>query len=233
MHYSGKPHIALNAPWSGGFVWSETENGTPWIATAVQGEGCDIFWPCKDHFADKAESMAISITVPKTLSAVTNGVLLSINDIGEDKHRFNWKLSVPASDYNIALNIGPFTRIQQSYRSVNGESVPIEFWALNKNADKAQTMIDEDLLQQISFFEKILGPYPWGDQKLGFVETPHLGMEHQTINAYVREHDQDEINYLEDLVEKAESFNVKNLGDLSKRIVPRDEYDLLVEIIDE
>jgi aminopeptidase N len=184
VHYSGKPHIALRAPWSGGFVWSETENGTPWIATAVQGEGCDLFWPCKDHFADKADSMEISLTVPKTVSAVTNGVLRKVNNIGEDKHQFNWKLSVPASDYNIALNIGPFTRIQLSYNSVNGVSVPIEFWALNENTDKALTMIKDDLLQQISFFEELLGPYPWGDQKLGFVETPHLGMEHQTINAY-------------------------------------------------
>jgi len=184
VHYSGKPHIALRAPWSGGFVWSETEDGTPWIATAVQGEGCDLFWPCKDHFADKADSMQISLTVPKTVSAVTNGVLQSINNIGADRHQFNWKLSVPASDYNIALNIGPFTRLQQSYTSVNGESVPIEFWALNKNTEKAQTLIKDDLLQQINFYETLLGPYPWGNQKLGFVETPHLGMEHQTINAY-------------------------------------------------
>jgi aminopeptidase N len=184
VHYSGKPHIALHAPWSGGFVWSETKNGTPWIATAVQGEGCDLFWPCKDHFSDKADSMDISLTVPKTVSAVTNGVLQSINDISEHKHQFNWKLSVPASDYNIALNVGPFTRIQQSYTSVNGVSVPIEFWELNENSDKARAMIKDDLLQQISFFEGLLGPYPWGDQKLGFVETPHLGMEHQTINAY-------------------------------------------------
>ena len=115
LHYSGKPHIALRAPWSGGFVWSETDNGVPWIATAVQGEGCDLFWPCKDHFAYKADSMLITLTVPKTVSAVTNGVLRSIEIIVEHKHRFNWKLSVPACDYNIALNIGPFPRIQQSY----------------------------------------------------------------------------------------------------------------------
>jgi aminopeptidase N len=191
VHYSGKPHIALNAPWSGGFVWSKTDSGLPWIATAVQGEGCDLFWPCKDHFSDKANSMLISLTVPKTVSAVTNGVLQSVNNIGEDKHQFNWKLSVPASDYNIALNIGPFTRIQQSYNSVNGESVAIEFWALNNNTDKALAMIKNDLLQQISFFEALLGPYPWGDQKLGFVETPHLGMEHQTINAYGKKYVRD------------------------------------------
>ncbi|MEP1447024.1 MAG: M1 family metallopeptidase [Paraglaciecola sp.] len=184
VHYSGKPHVALNAPWSGGFVWSQTKQGTPWIATAVQGEGCDLFWPCKDHFGDKAQSMAISLTVPKPLSAVTNGVLQSIDSVGTDKQKFNWLLSVPASDYNIALNIGPFTRIQQSYTSVNGQEVPIEFWALQQNATKAKTLINDDLMQQISFYEELLGPYPWGDQKLGFVETPHLGMEHQTINAY-------------------------------------------------
>lgn len=192
IHYSGKPHIALRAPWSGGFVWSETEKGIPWIATAVQGEGCDLFWPCKDHFADKANSMKISLTVPKSVSAVTNGVLESVSNIGTNKHQFNWKLSVPASDYNIALNIGPFTRIQESYTSVNGESIPIEFWALAKNSDKAQSMIDNDLYQQISFFEMLLGPYPWGDQKLGFVETPHLGMEHQTINAYGKKYVRDQ-----------------------------------------
>lgn len=192
IHYSGKPHIALRAPWSGGFVWSETQDGAPWIATAVQGEGCDLFWPCKDHFADKADSMTISLTVPKTMSAVTNGVLLSVINKPNNTHQFNWRLSVPASDYNIALNIGPFTRIQQSYKSINGQTVPIEFWALKENAQKAQKMIDEDLLQQIHFYEQLLGPYPWGNEKLGFVETPHLGMEHQTINAYGKNYVRDE-----------------------------------------
>ena len=37
--YSGQPHVAKNAPWDGGFVWSTTPDGQPWIATAVQGEG--------------------------------------------------------------------------------------------------------------------------------------------------------------------------------------------------
>jgi aminopeptidase N len=192
IFYSGKPHIALRAPWAGGFVWSETTDGSPWIATAVQGEGCDLFWPCKDHFADKADNMDISLTVPKNLSGVTNGVLQSIQAVGEDKQRFNWKLSVPASDYNISINIGPFERIQQSYTSVNGSQVPIEFWALIENADKARYMIKNDLLQQIDFYEDLLGPYPWGDQKLGFVETPHLGMEHQTINAYGKKYVRDD-----------------------------------------
>jgi aminopeptidase N len=124
----------------------------------VQGEGCDLFWPCKDHFADKADSMEISLTVPKTVSAVTNGVLQSVININKHKHQYNWKLSVPASDYNIALNIGPFTRIQQSYNSVNDVSVPIEFWALNQNTNKAKALIKNDLLHQISFLRGYWAP---------------------------------------------------------------------------
>jgi aminopeptidase N len=34
------------------------------------------------------------------------------------------------------------------------------------------------------FFEEILGPYPFRADKYGVAQTPHLGMEHQTIIAY-------------------------------------------------
>lgn len=193
--YQGQPHVAKNAPWAGGTVWSKTPEGQPWIATAVQGEGCDLFWPCKDHFADKADRMRIRLTVPRGLSAVTNGVLQGVTDVGPDKQQFDWVLSVPASDYNIALNIGPYTRIQDSYRSVNGETVPIEFWALSANADKARTLLKEDVKGQVAWFEQKLGPYPWGKEKLGIVETPHLGMEHQTVNAYGKGYKRDEYGF--------------------------------------
>ena len=36
----------------------------------------------------------------------------------------------------------------------------------------------------LDFFEEVIGPFPFGDEKVGLAETPHLGMEHQTINAY-------------------------------------------------
>jgi len=195
VHYQGQPHVAKNAPWAGGTVWSKTPDGKPWIATAVQGEGCDLFWPCKDHFADKADSMRIRLTVPNGLSAVTNGVLQQVRAVGADKQEFDWLLSVPASDYNIALNIGPYTRIQDSYQSVNGATVPIEFWALPENADKARALLNDDVKGQVAWYERRLGPYPWGTQKLGFVETPHLGMEHQTVNAYGKGYKRDEYGF--------------------------------------
>ncbi|MBU2428451.1 MAG: M1 family metallopeptidase [Gammaproteobacteria bacterium] len=195
VHYSGKPHVAVNAPWSGGTVWGKTATGEHFIATAVQGEGCDLFWPCKDHFSDKADTMTISLTVPTGLSAVTNGVLQNVETLAGNKQRFNWLLSVPASDYNIALNIGPYARISQTYQSINGATVPLEFWALKPNEDKAKALIKDDVLGQLEFFERKLGPYPWGDQKLGVVETPHLGMEHQTVNAYGKGYERDKYGF--------------------------------------
>ena len=36
----------------------------------------------------------------------------------------------------------------------------------------------------LDFYESVVGPYPFGDEKVGVVETPHKGMEHQTINGY-------------------------------------------------
>ena len=189
--YSGIPHIALNAPWSGGFVWSKTPSGKDWIATAVQGEGCDLFWPCKDHYADKAKQTLINLTVPQGLVAATNGVLKDTIVLPNEKVRYEWELRVPASDYNIALNIGPYERIQQTYTSKNDKEVAIEFWALPENVEKAEVMIETDLMAQIEFFETMIGPYPWQSEKLGFVETPHLGMEHQTINAYGKKYVRD------------------------------------------
>lgn len=195
VYYSGKPHVAKNAPWAGGSVWSKTAKGEHFIATAVQGEGCDLFWPCKDHFSDKADRMQIKLTVPKGLSAVTNGVLQKTEEVPGNKQRFDWLLSVPASDYNIALNIGPYSRISETYQSINGATVPIEFWALTENADKARTLIKDDVRGQLAFYERVLGPYPWGDQKMGVVETPHLGMEHQTVNAYGKGYKRDEYGF--------------------------------------
>ena len=39
-------------------------------------------------------------------------------------------------------------------------------------------------LEHLAWFERTVGPYPFRNEKYGIAETPHLGMEHQTIIAY-------------------------------------------------
>ena len=181
--YAGQPRVAPHAPWDGGFQWETAPSGEPWIATAVQPEGCDIFWPCIDHPLAEPGRVDLHITVPSNLSAPSNGKFLGTVDHGDGWTTWNWSAANP-NTYAIALNIGPYVEISDQYRSRFGNTYPIQFWHLKSDDPaKARALFDE-IAPMLDFYEATVGPYPFGDEKMGVVETPHLGMEHQTINAY-------------------------------------------------
>lgn len=184
ISYGGKPHVALAPPWYGGFVWSEID-GTPWFATAVQTEGCDLWWPCKDHPGDKPEEgINVNISAPSGVKIGSAGVLDGVTRGEDGFDTWHWKSRHPYTGYAIAINGGPYEIIEATYDGINGTRFPVQFWALPKNVEKAQALIRSDVFPHLAFFERVLGPYPWGDEKAGFIETPHLGMEHQTMNGY-------------------------------------------------
>lgn len=187
VRYHGQPIEAKRAPWDGGFVWSTTPSGKPWIATAMQGEGCDIWWPCKDHPSGEPAAMDMYFTVPAGLTATANGVLQSVTEAGNGRQTFHWRTEVPTNTYGVALNVAPYVLIEGSYTSSNGTEIPLKFWAIEDHEEAARELFDKEFAPTIEFFERKVGPYPWGQEKLGVTETPHLGMEHQTINAYGNE----------------------------------------------
>lgn len=192
IRYAGEPHVAKRAPWDGGVVWATAPTGEPWIASAVQGSGCDLLWPCIDHPQGKPLLVEQHITVPAPLVAVSNGILL-----GQQEHdgwiTWNWRARQPTT-YAIALNIGPFEELKADYHSRYGNTIPMQFWYLRGSQDKARDLFTQ-FAPMLDFFEETIGPYPFGDEKMGVVETPHLGMEHQTINAYGNGYKKDEYGY--------------------------------------
>ena len=180
--YGGSPHVAERAPWNGGFVWGES-GGQPWMATAVQGEGCDLIWPCIDHPMGEPAKLDLFITVPEGLSAPANGRLVQKTEHADGSTTWHWTTRQP-NTYAVTLNVGPYRELSGTYESRYGNTIPLHFWPLaSAPADKAQRLFDE-LPLMLEFFEEWVGPYPFADEKVGVVETPHLGMEHQTINAY-------------------------------------------------
>jgi len=185
--YHGQPLEAERAPWDGGFVWSETPSGKPWVATAIQGEGCDLWWPCKDHPAGEPEGMDLYFTVADDLTAVSNGVLIDVEEHDNGRRTFHWRTEVTTNTYGIALNVAPYVLIESTYTSSNGTEIPVKFWAIEDHEEQARELFDREFAPTIEFFERKVGPYPWGQEKLGVAETPHLGMEHQTVNAYGNE----------------------------------------------
>uniref|UniRef100_UPI0025D52B1C M1 family metallopeptidase n=1 Tax=uncultured Brevundimonas sp. TaxID=213418 RepID=UPI0025D52B1C len=181
--YAGQPRVAPRAPWDGGFVWSTAPSGEPWIATAVQGEGCDIFWPCIDSPHGEPGRVDLHITVPSALSAPSNGRFLGKVDHGDGWTTWNWSAKSP-NTYAIALNVGPYEEVSGDYASRFGNTIPMRYWHLKSDTPEQVQGLFAQFPKMLDFFEATVGPYPFGDEKMGVVETPHLGMEHQTINAY-------------------------------------------------
>jgi aminopeptidase N len=180
--YGGKPHVAKRAPWDGGIVWARTKQGAPWVATAVEGEGCDLFWPCFDNNMVEVGTVTQHIIVPKGLAAPSNGKLLGVDRLADGRTRWNWRARNP-NNYAIAIDVAPYRLAKSTYHSRYGYRMPVEYWYLPGETEQAHKLLAE-MVETIRFFEATIGPYPWWDEKMGVVETPHLGMEHQTINAY-------------------------------------------------
>ena len=182
LTYGGQPHVAVRAPWDDGMVWSKTPDGRTWFATTAEGYGCDLFWPCLDFPTGEPKLVDLHITVPAGLKAPSNGRLLSVDALPDGRTRWNWRARQP-NTYAIALNVGPYEEVSATYRSHFGNTIPMTYWHLPGEEAQAKALFAE-FAPTLDFFERMIGPYPFGDEKLGVVETPHLGMEHQTINAY-------------------------------------------------
>jgi aminopeptidase N len=181
--YGGKPHAAKNAPWDGGFVWKKTPDGLPWVAVACETEGADLWFPVKDHPSDEPDTVSLHFTVPENLFAAGNGRLKSVVKNADGTRTFNWFVANPINNYNITLAIAPYKVVEDKVQSVSGATIPIEFYVLPQDAGKAQSLVDL-LKKYVKFYEEYLGPFPFQTDKIGVVETPHLGMEHQTLIAY-------------------------------------------------
>ncbi|MBY0583658.1 MAG: M1 family metallopeptidase [Sphingomonas sp.] len=182
LTYGGTPHVAVRAPWDDGMVWARTPDGRPWIASTSEGYGCDLLWPCLDFPTGEPGQVTLHITVPIGLKAPSNGVLVGVDQLADGRTTWNWRIKHP-NTYAIALNIGPYEVIEGQYKSRFGNTIPMFYWYLTGEEVKAKALFAE-FAPTLDFFESTIGPYPFGDEKVGVVETPHLGMEHQTINAY-------------------------------------------------
>ena len=183
ISYSGVPRIAPRAPWIGGFMWEKTPSGADWVSVALQNDGADLLFPVKDHPSDKPATASMHITVPDPLVAAGPGKFEGVQKNKDGTSTYNWRMTNPISNYSLVFNAAPYRTIEDSVKSITGEMIPIVFYILPESYDKGAGLIAETKKYN-AFFEKYLGPFPFRSQKLGIVETPHLGMEHSTAIAY-------------------------------------------------
>ena len=184
IFFSGKPREAINPPWDGGWIWTKDEKGFPWMTVACQGLGASVWYPCKDHQSDEPDNGAIlTITVADTLTAVGNGRLAGKKKNENGTTSWTWEVKNPINNYNIIPYIGKYVNWTEIYKGEKG-NLDCSYWVLDYNLEKAKKQFGRDVKPMLNCFEEWFGPYPFYEDSYKLVETPHLGMEHQSAIAY-------------------------------------------------
>ncbi|MFP3595094.1 M1 family metallopeptidase [Chryseobacterium sp. SIMBA_029] len=180
--YSGNPRIAKNAPWDGGWVFTKDHNGNPWISVADEAIGASVWLPTKDIWSDEPENGVImKIITPQDLVGVGNGRLINKKTEG-GKNIFTWEVKNPINLYSIIPNIGKYVNFKDTFNGEKGK-LDLDYWVLDYNLDKAKKQF-EQVKPMLSAFEYWFGPYPFYEDSYKIVESPYLGMEHQSSVAY-------------------------------------------------
>tara|TARA_B100001094_G_scaffold100373_1_gene96494 strand:+ start:396 stop:2039 length:1644 start_codon:yes stop_codon:yes gene_type:complete len=181
VFYEGKPRTAVRAPWDGGISWEKDNNGNHFIASSCQGLGASVWWPNKDHMYDEVEGMLISVNVPKGLTNVSNGKLIKTEE-KLNSTTFHWEVKNPINNYGVNINIGDYVNFSEIFNGESGE-LDMNYYVLRDNLEIAKIHF-KDAVKSMEAFEHWFGPYPFYEDSFKLVETPYLGMEHQSSVTY-------------------------------------------------
>jgi aminopeptidase N len=186
INYHGTPKEAIRPPWDGGWIWKKDSNGNPWVSVACQGLGASVWYPCKDIQSDEPDNGArISIQVDKklNLNAIANGRIYKEEHLlASELKTFSWEVKNPINNYNIIPYIGDYINWSEKYKGLKGD-LDINYWVLREDSAKARKQFTQ-VPQMIKAFEYWFGPYPFYEDGFKMVQSPHLGMEHQSAIAY-------------------------------------------------
>tara|TARA_B100000900_G_scaffold155607_1_gene132236 strand:+ start:1973 stop:3619 length:1647 start_codon:yes stop_codon:yes gene_type:complete len=187
IHYWGYPKEAINPPWDGGFSWKKDSNNNPWIGVSCQGIGASLWWPCKDHQSDKPDSMLITITARHPMKILSNGNLIEEKVIWNSyfnswMNTSTWFVSYPINSYNVTLNIGDYVHFSDYYVSIS-DTLLLDYYVLSGNEEKAIKHFKQ-VKPMMNCFENYFGAYPFINDGYALIQTPYLGMEHQSAISY-------------------------------------------------
>jgi aminopeptidase N len=176
-NYRGRPPDAKP------FVWATDSLGAPWVATTDEEIGASSWWPLKDSPADEPDSQRIAVTLPAPLIDVSNGRLRSTTANADGTTTYEWFVSEPINNYDVAINASPnYVHWGDVYQGEGG-ALTLDFWPLSYHRDTALVQFQQ-AKPMLACFEHWFGPYPWYKDGYKLIETFYLGMEHQSGIAY-------------------------------------------------
>lgn len=173
----------------GNFVFGSRMNGKRFAWSLSEPYGAREWWPCKDHPADKADSVRVTVTVPSQYRVGSQGILVSQTTIGPNTTH-DWRSRYPISSYLVSVAIGEYVQHNELYvrpgfleTDYGPLSMPLIHLRYNDATPDLPTgwAATADVME---VEESWFGPYPFADEKYGHSEfTFGGGMEHQTMTS--------------------------------------------------
>ena len=175
VDYAGNPS-------SDYFGWN-TYGGQPLVWTLSEPYGARIWWPCKDTCTDKADSVDVDVTLPSTMTAVSNGTLVSVTVPATGRKTCHWRERYPIAPYLVAVTAHPFAVINGTYNTLAGGTMPVTHYVVPAELAAATTGF-ASTPAMIAAFANVFGEYPFVNEKYGHAQFPWGGgMEHQTCTS--------------------------------------------------
>jgi aminopeptidase N len=177
IYYKGVPNSFI------GFgMWYTSHSGVPWVFTNAEPYGAKMWWPCKDHPSDKADSVDLLITVDSSYKVGSNGLLISTVINGDGTKTFHWAEKYPISTYLVSLALTNYAEFNNWFKYAPNDSMQILNYVLPEHLTQAQPKLAKTV-EMLQIYSDLFGLYPFITEKYGTVEwSPSLtGMEHQTM----------------------------------------------------
>ncbi|MFI1031995.1 M1 family metallopeptidase [Streptomyces sp. NPDC020951] len=151
VRYSGSPET-ITDPDGSKEGWLRTADGALALGEPT---GSMAWFPGNHHPGDKA-SYDIAVTVPKGLTAVSNGELRSEKPTGDGRTTFTWHTAEPMASYAATVAIGRYIVT----RSATEEGLPV-YVAVDPSQTAASRAVLARLPEAMEWAEYNFGPYPF------------------------------------------------------------------------
>lgn len=141
--------------------------------------GASSWYPVNDEPTDKA-TYRIAVTVPEPYTAVSNGVLRSVADLGP-RRRFVWEQAQPMASYLSIVDIDRYK--VERLRARDG--LPIRLYTTIQTP-AATVAAFRRTPEMLAYFEGCAGPYPFSSYGSVVVRDPELyyALETQAMSTF-------------------------------------------------
>lgn len=172
------------------FGFGRLSNGDPYAWTLSEPYGARVWWPSKDHPADKADSVRMTVTVPTGMRVGSQGLLIDEIQNDDGTVTYDWFSRYPISTYLVSIAAGVYNTEEQTYErpdSLAAEYGPASFPILHYFYAAQRETVPlgwARVTDMMAVFEYWFGPYPFAEEKYGHAQfTWGGGMEHQTMSS--------------------------------------------------